>query len=285
MSALKGYASQGRIGHVSGSRENFVSVLQTDPKNRAGMDVLPKALYFVDVAAKTAEAVTQAEFPGTPNALLRIIKLTGALAAGVQKGDVLRFISSGSNPNMEVSVEVVTTDHIFLAGELLADPDTEDFFHMRHITLSLTSGGSLTVSPDPIKYVLNGVDTEVTKDTATPANDRPLPVENLTTANNAERVIISSYTAAPTIPVTGSRLAGPVVPAGFRATELEILTKSGDNFTAYTLAAAGTVIARFTQAGGRIPVNIAAAGEIHLESDGDGFVATDLTINVIGVPA
>jgi len=99
-------------------------------------------------------------------------------------------------------------------------------------------------------------------------------------------VLDSSFTASPTVP-TATRLAtGVTVPALKKGTELEILTKAGDNFTAYDAVTGGNVIGRFTQAGGRLPVALTAATAIFLQSDtGADFTANDLTINLIGVDA
>ena len=108
-------------------------------------------------------------------------------------------------------------------------------------------------------------------------------IEDVITADNSKRVIHSYYGASPTIP-TASRLATVVVPASTKAVELEILTKTGDNFTAYDLAAGGTVLGRFTQAGGKIPVQLFAGTTVYLQSDtGSNIAASDLTINLIGV--
>lgn len=434
MSAIKGHASQGRVNHNkisgSGAAENFASVVLTDPKNRAGLDVLPKALYKIDLTEKVAETVNPADFPQTKNAELRIVKLTGNT---VRKGDVLRF-DTGLNAGMEIPVEIVDGDNIYLAGELVADPDGDDFFHMRHITLTLNDNGSLEVSQGPLEFIKDGVETQVEKDTVDSSNNVGLPVEivgadgteiNLTagdiniqsshtganpdsiqigdgtetvnvnasnelqvrdddanttltsldgkdfatettleaarvllnsldgkdfatqttlaallTAFNNEdfasettlaalaaedfatettlanllatdfatsakqdsiitelqslvaqattgnkRVIETLYSSAPTIPTATRLNTGLTIPADTLCTELEILTKSGNNFTAYDASSGGNVIARFTQAGGRIPVNLAATTAIFLQSDtGSDFTATDLTINAIGVP-
>lgn len=172
MSGIKGHPNQKRFSHES-SAERFVSVLATDPKNRAGLDVLPKAMYPVDVLVKTAETLDLNTAIADPK--LKIVKLTGADAT-IRKGDIIRF-NTGTNKGMELPVEKVETDYIYLAGELLSDPDGEDFFHMRHITLTIDESGALSVSNGPIQFIRNGSSQQVIEDTVDSANNVPLPVK------------------------------------------------------------------------------------------------------------
>lgn len=180
MSGIKGHPNQKRQSH-SGSAEKFVSVVQTDPKNRAGLDVLPKAIYPVDVLDKTAEALDITVRISNPE--LRVVKLTGA-SASVRAGDLIRF-TTGDNKGMEIPVEKVETDYIYLAGELLSSPSGADFKHMRHITLTIDDTGALTVSPGALEFVKDGVTQQVIKDTVTAANTVGLPVE-IVAANGTE---------------------------------------------------------------------------------------------------
>ena len=416
MSAIKGNPNQKRISH-GGTAENYVSVVATDPKNRAGMDVLPKALYPVSALPLTAETLDIS--PSIPNPELRIVKLTGH---GIRQADVLRF-STGANKGLEVPVEKVDPNYIYLAGEILDDPDGQDFYHMRHITLTIDELGALSVSPGAIQFIKDSTTQQVIKDTITAANTVGLPVEivgasgteiNITagdigvqisatgsnpdsmrigdgtneleinvdsealvhdqdthdkldalnlvdfatettleasrvlldsldtkdfatettlslleqkdfatentlalleaklnslgqknsassapmvlsteqeailqaiadgTAPNDKRVIVSDFTESPTIS-DSSRTATVTIPASTKGVEVEILTKSGDNFVAYDASTGGNIIGRFTQAGGRIPCSLVAGTQIFLEAETSSFVASSLTINVIGV--
>lgn len=144
MSAIKGHASQNRIA-PNGSDLNYASVVKTDPKNRAGLDVLPKAVY--EVGTDTAESLDLVNYSN--NQELRVIKATSHAA---RVGDIVR-ITSGTNINMELSVAKVATNYIYLAGELIADPDGESFSIMRHITLTIDSSGNLAVSQSYLNVV------------------------------------------------------------------------------------------------------------------------------------
>ena len=154
MSAIKGYASQGRV-KPNGSDENYASIVKTDPKNRAGLDVLPKAIY--EVATDTAETLDLSN-SGIRNEELRVIKATSHQA---RVGDIVRF-TSGSNINIEVSIAKVETNYIYLAGELLSDPDGDDFSVMRFITLTIDSNGNLATTAVPTYFdVVDQVDGDI----------------------------------------------------------------------------------------------------------------------------
>jgi len=172
MSAIKGHPNQKRQSH-SGSAESFASVVQTDPKNRAGLDVLPKAIHKLSEIADTAEALDIS--PQIKNPELRIIKLTGASSA-IRKGDIIRF-DTGANKSMEIPVEKVETDYIYLAGELLGDPSGDDFFPMRHITLTIGDDGALSTSSGPVEFIKDGVRQQATVDTVDSSNNEGLPVQ------------------------------------------------------------------------------------------------------------
>lgn len=298
MSAIKGYASQGRIGHQSNSRELFSSVVMTDPKNRAGLDVLPKALYFVDLLAKTAETVDPTLFPGTTNPTLRIVRLTGA-SATVQRGDVLRFDTAGSNPNMEIPVAAVDGDYIYLAGELVADPDTEDFFHMRHITLTINDVGALSVSSGPVEFVRDAANQQVIEDTGTPANNRPLPTKLVdengdTVIDNLQRLdLVDSVDgdiidiSADNIPASSGGYLEIVASLAADVKEIHVLDDIGEFIGLYTGAAASeTFLCVLPQGftGTILPVQIAAGTRLSVRNMKDATISTDtrLAINFLG---
>lgn len=283
MTVIKGYASQGRVSH-SGSSENFSSVVRTDPKNRAGMDVLPKALYNVSALAITAEVFDPLLFPGTKNPLLRIVKAT---AHSVRKGDVLRF-DGGSNAGMEVPVEVVTTDYIYLAGELLADPAGEDFFHTRHITLTVSSTGSLVTTAGPIEYLLNGSNQQVIEDTATPANNRPLPVkilDRLSVVDSVDGDILDI--SATNIPASSGGFLEIVAALAADVKEIHVLDDIGEFIGLYTGAAASEVflcVLPQGYTGSILPIKIPTGTRLSVRNMKNALIATDtrLAINFLG---
>lgn len=94
-------------------------------------------------------------------------------------GDVIKF-TSGNLSGQEVKV-ISTTVNSFDLGELLSEvPAVSDTFEIfRHTFLQASADGSLNVNSvqGPTKFVLDGVDQEVTEDTVTPSNNAPLPVK------------------------------------------------------------------------------------------------------------
>ena len=291
---IKGYASQGRITHTQ-NRENFASIVNTDPKNRAGLDVLPKALYKVDAVAKVAETVTASDFPSTVNAKLRIVKLTGH---SFRKGDILRF-STGTNTGLEVPAETVTTDYIFLAGELLADPDGDSFFHTRHITLTISSTGDLATTPGPTQFILDSAATQVLEDTVTPANNLPLPVKLLDSRgdvviDNLQRLDIVDQLdgtildpSSTTIPASASLPLEIVASTAAAIKELQVIDDIGEFLGLYTGAASSEVflcVLPQGYTGASLPVKIPAGTRLSIKNMKNATITTDtrLAINFLG---
>lgn len=179
MSGIKGFPSQEKglqeateLG-VSFSKipDNFATVNHVGSKKYA-LDVLPKAVFPLTALAQTLDGVTQGQ---------RVIFLT---AHGARPGDFVRF-ASGGNTSVEAPIfETPDANTIVLGMKLPSAPTggTDTVFIMRHITLTLDSSGALITSNGPIQYVRDGLPQQVIKDTVTPANTRPLPVELVSTA-------------------------------------------------------------------------------------------------------
>jgi len=193
--------------------------------------------------------------------------------------DVTRIGDGTNQQGFNASSEALShdqdvLDELVLQKALLTSLDGKDF--ATQTTLATRSSEATLASV--LAKIIAAPATEAKQDTIITA------LGNLLAKSSEIRSVIDSYfLAAPTIP-TASRLLTVTVPALSTASELEIFTKSGDNFTAYDAAAAGNVIGRFTQAGARIPVNLVAGTVVYLQSDtGLDIVANDLTINLIGV--
>lgn len=134
-------------------------------KYKNALDVIDRSTVF-NVATDAAEAGSTSY----------VINATSHLA---KVGDRIRF-TSGVHSGTEAEVYSVTTNAITLAFDLDAAIATGVTFDiMRPISMTVGSDGTITVSttPGPLQFVLDGVDTEVNEDTVTPANNRPLPVK------------------------------------------------------------------------------------------------------------
>ena len=202
--------------------------------------------------------------------------------------DVTRIGDGTNQQGFNASSEALShdqdvLDELVLQKALLTSLEGKDFatqttLATRSSEATLATRSSEATLASVLAKIIAAPATEAKQDTIITA------LGNLLAKSSEIRSVIDSYfLAAPTIP-TASRLLTVTVPALSTASELEIFTKSGDNFTAYDAAAAGNVIGRFTQAGARIPVNLVAGTVVYLQSDtGLDIVANDLTINLIGV--
>lgn len=161
---FKGYASQLKISEVHAVEFATVEPIRDE---QHGASVL--AHQFVRLVGSDAAEAASAQ---------RDIKATGHAA---RKGDVIR-VTSGTFSGRESKVRSVSADNIYLVDDIiLADTDTFDILRHKYPTVdadgNLNTNASLT--PTPVIYDLNGVDTEVKQDTGTPANSRPLPIQYL----------------------------------------------------------------------------------------------------------
>lgn len=131
--------------------------------NRVGLDTVIHGVYKTHVPPKLIEA----------GSVKRLIKIT---AHGARKGDVLK-INNGAAVGEEVAiVKVEDADTLVIATEINAAIGDEVFI-MRHVTPLYDKNGNLNVNatPGPAQFVLDGVDTEVNRDTVAPANNKPMP--------------------------------------------------------------------------------------------------------------
>ena len=166
MPGIDGYSSSSRLENEAGKlKKEFVTV-QPIGSNKHALDTLNYgATSIIDNGV--------AELGSTD----KILKLT---AHGARKGDIVRIKTSANNiEEFEVSVfAVVDANTIELAAILssaLSAGDTVDI--LRPLMLKLEASGAMTLAQGPMQIVKNGVNTEVTKDTATPSNTVPVPVE------------------------------------------------------------------------------------------------------------
>lgn len=156
-----------------------------------------------------------------------------ATAHSAKVGDVVEF-TSGSLSGQEVKVFAVDTNSITLAEALAAAPGAGDGFDiLRHKYPVVDASGQLpvSISAAPIQYVRDTVDTEVNKDTGTPGNTRPLPVEivlaNGTEVSPATETTLSTLNGKVTAVDTGNvTVASSALPTG-AATEATLSALNG----------------------------------------------------------
>lgn len=107
----------------------------------------------------------------------RIIK---KVAHGARENDIVQF-TSGNNAGIAIQIlSCPDADHMIIAATPEFTSSVGDTFDIkRYVSPQYDSNGSLSVTATmgPIQYNVDGVATEVNRDTTTPANTRPLPVE------------------------------------------------------------------------------------------------------------
>lgn len=177
--SIKGYQNQKKEiiqlpGFTEAQSQNtsqFITA-QQNSSDKVGLDVVQNGYFRLHPTAKTANANTV-----EPKRVL--VDTTH----GGSKGDIVRFELASANPYFESTIlSVPDANTIILSAVLPNDIVTGDeFFILRSVAQRNddTGAGIVTVTPSPIEFVLDGIDTEVSKDTGTPANSRPLPTELL----------------------------------------------------------------------------------------------------------
>ncbi len=171
MSGITTRTAFGKLQKASASdkdlrNESFVTG-QPIGSNRRALDVMPMGVYLVgnDIAET-----------GSNDYLIK------ATAHGAKVGDIFRILTSANSVNeFEVTIDKIVDADYFELGSILsaAIANGDTFAILRPIANQLSSSGVTlaTITASPIQYNLNGVATNVSKDTVTPGNSRPLPVE------------------------------------------------------------------------------------------------------------
>lgn len=170
MSGLHGLSFSGKLANATEKLRELFKHVTVMPigSGRNALDVIHKGYALLNTGL-----VVEA---GSDD---RVLKITGH---SFKVGDLIRLQTTSNTINeFEIMVdEIVDADNIKLSGVLSAVLTAGDLIdHLRPISERFGADGSTlaTVAPSPVIFDLDGVDTEVKKDTVTPANSRGLPVE------------------------------------------------------------------------------------------------------------
>ena len=167
--SIKGFPSSQKLPLGTGITNEFVTIQPTD-EFRYALDI-PRFAFRVNPAPLTAAANT-----GTIDGVTWVYDT----ATDAKKGDFVRF-DSGANEFLEVPIVKVEANRFLLGAQVNNVVPGDTFYIMRYATQLVGDDGSqiVTITPSPIAFVKNGVDTEVEEDTSTPGNSIPLPVKIL----------------------------------------------------------------------------------------------------------
>lgn len=226
MSGVSGFPSNQKVPLGTGITNNFATVIPTDPYRNA-LET-PRFAFRVSSAVipRTAGASTGIELSSDGSKIFWVYDT----ATPAQVGDFVRF-ESGDAVNLEIPIVKVDTNKFALAinsGTLPSSGDT--FYIMRYATQRVNDDGTqlVSITPTPIAFVKNAVDTEVNQDTVTPGNSIPLPVAQLNTdgtvhdplkkrvafMKDGSEVVVNEDTVTPSnnipLPVKITSATGPI---------------------------------------------------------------------------
>ena len=273
--SVKGYPIQGRKSDLD-SNEDATLFATVIPRgiNRSALDVVNGGVYTI--------ALDAAEADSTDN----IIKAT---AHSAKKGDLIRFLVSGVD-ELEMTVKSVTTNTIILFGNTsIAVAEGDTFYILRPITERFSdTGATLAELSGAMQFNYNGVDTDITEDTTTPANNRPMPVKLvdaggnilIEVANQHLHVQLTHDTANPdSVQIgNGTNLAGVNA-------SLELTVKDGDVDTLITASNVllGTidVDTDAINTATALLATTVAAGNLKVTIADPGTLATEVTLGLL----
>lgn len=161
---MKGFPSASKIG------EQAYATIAPVGSDKHGIDVAPKAI--TELAEYTIDS---SEF-GTNNERGSFSRVTITGVVDAKFGDILRF-TDGNFVNAEYSIIDVDGDVLYLSSWVKQDLTGLTVKHMRYLTLTVSSDGSLVTAQGPTQIVVDGVDTEIEVDTVDPTNNVALPTE------------------------------------------------------------------------------------------------------------
>lgn len=183
MPTEQGYSNQKKKGTAQ-----FKTIHHTG-NNAYGTPAIQKALYEI-TASSAITAVTEV-FGSDGQVQFWKISIP---AHGASVGNVLR-IETAPLINFEFEVMVVPNPGFLYVLPIAPSIPTAGMtaIVMGWVTAKADSSGSpiVSYSPAPLEFVLDGVATQVEKDTVTPANTIPLPVEII--GGGASEVLLEGY--------------------------------------------------------------------------------------------
>lgn len=222
MSGLSGFSNQKKLG-----KSEFVTV-QGAGSDKKGINTAQMYLADLTGSALPISAVTQSNDR-------KVVYLDFGAAHGARVGDVLRM-TTGTLLQWEFDVIEVQSANI--VGIWNISPTlplaTEEAKLCRWVTAKADGEGALTVSSGPVQFTRNGATQTVIQDTATPANNRPLPAGlYIVKDGQVHPVTKDTVTAANTLGIPVEIVASSGTPINITAGDLNVqLSDAGVNFDA-----------------------------------------------------
>lgn len=173
MSGLSGFSTQKKVlGKIPGYTDEETQ----DKSNFATLQNLGSDMFGLDTVMRSCFQVSSGN---TITSSTERILTHSVLSA--KKGDLIHFTSGALNGLFFPILTAKSTTVSILANILETQPTAGDTFEILRFTIFRTdSDGNISVSvtPSPLTFTLNGSDQEVVEDTTDSANDIPLPTTN-----------------------------------------------------------------------------------------------------------
>ena len=217
--------------------------------------------------------------------------VVNAVAHGALDIDSIVF-TSGVYQYQEIKVIEIVDANNFKIGysfPLGSEPAPGDTFRiMRPVSATYDSAGSLAVSSGPIQYTRNAAAQLVIEDTATPANNRGLPVKPIDDAGNVQKTNLNITdkvyhkivlaTPATHIPASGSATNLELVAASSsKSLKLEWQDDVGEFIGVYTGADPGTLAMVVGPGGTSKELILSAATRVSVRAMENTAISSDQT--------
>jgi hypothetical protein len=137
-------------------------------------------------------------------------------AHSASAGNILRIVD-GSIKNFEFEImSVPDADHVLVLPISPSKPLLTDLARiMSWVTGKADEDGNLIISQGPVQFKLDNVITEVSKDSAVPANTKALPVEDFAARASLTTLAAKDFATQTTLAALLAKTSGAIVPVSY----------------------------------------------------------------------
>lgn len=206
MPTEQGYSNQKKKGQAQ-----FKTIHSTG-SDSFGTTSIPK--YLSDVSLTDQAIISIADVVGKDGQVqFWNIEITAHAAVA---GNVLRIVD-GSLKNFEFEImSVPDANHVLVLPISPSKPLLTDLARvMGWVTGKADEDGNLVISQGPIQFKLNNVNTEVSKDSAVPANTIALPVEDFAARASLTTLAAKDFATQTTLAALLAKTSGAIVPISY----------------------------------------------------------------------
>ena len=254
--SIKGWDNQKKYGN-----SEFVTV-QSAGSDKKGLNTAQMYLFEVTPVALAISAVTQSTDK-------KSVDIDFGVAHNARKGDVIR-LTTGTLKSWEFEIQAIVSANIIRVWNISPSLPlaTEEAKVLRWTTALSDETGALQVSQGPLQFTRNGAPQTVVQDTATPANNRPLPA-GLYFYKNGQVVPVTDDTVDPNnvaaIPVEIKAVDGTTI--NITAGDINVQTSSeGVNFDSMRIGDGSGVYLEINPDGSVNVVDAAVAGKLDAQA-------------------